>query len=65
MVEYSQWVGIVRTEAVSQGADLSDFEENSNVVSVAADIWNDRKAELKAATGREAEQIAADEVTVA
>jgi len=64
MVEYNQWVSIVRTEAVSQGAELNDFEENSNVVSVSADIWNARKNEIQKASGREAEGIAAEEVSV-
>lgn len=64
MVDYSTWVSTVRTEAAEQGADLSDFEVNSSIVSVAASVWNDRKDELKAATGREAEKIAADEVSV-
>lgn len=65
MVEYSTWVSIVRTEATEQGADLSDFETNSDLISVAAAVWNDRKAELQAASGREAEQIASAEVSVA
>lgn len=64
MVDYSTWVSTVRTEAVAQGADLSDFEANSEVVKVAADVWNDRKQEIQSATGQEAERIAADEVTV-
>lgn len=64
MVDYSTWVSTVRTEAASQGADLSDFETNSDLISVAAAVWNDRKAELQAGSGRKAEQIAADEVTV-
>lgn len=64
MVDYSTWVSTVRTEAAEQGADLNDFETNSDVVSVAASIWNDRKDELQQATGREAEQIAGDEVNV-
>lgn len=64
MVEYSTWVSAVRAEASAQGADLSDFETNSQVVSVAAGVWNDRKDELKDASGRMAEQIAAEEVSV-
>lgn len=65
MVEYSTWVSIVRTEAASQGADLDEFETNSDVVSVAAAVWRDRKQELQQADGRTAEQIAAQEVSVA
>lgn len=65
MVEYSTWVSIVRRTARQKGADLSDFQENSNVVSVAADIWNERKNELKQASEGTAEEIATDEVSVA
>lgn len=64
MVEYSDWVGIVRRVASRKGADLSDFEENSAVVSVAADIWNDRKRELQQASQSRAEEIASAEVNV-
>lgn len=64
MVDYSTWVSIVRSEADRKGADLTAFEENSAVVSVAASIWNDRKAELQSASRRTAEEIAGDEVTV-
>lgn len=64
MVDYSTWVSIVRSEADRKGADLRRFEENSAVVSVAASIWNDRKAELAAASRTVAEEIAEDEVTV-
>lgn len=65
MVEYETWVGIVREEAAAQGADTSDFDTNSSIVSVAASIWNDRKQEIKNAGGRKAQQIAAAEVSVA
>lgn len=64
MVEYSTWVSIVRDEASRKGADLRQFEENSALVSVAADIWNDRKEELKAASRSEARTVAEGEVTV-
>lgn len=64
MVEYSTWVSAVRAEASAQGADLSDFETNSQLISVAADVWNDRNSELQSATGQMAEQIAAEEVSV-
>lgn len=64
MVKYHEFVGLVRQEAKAQGADMSEFESNSEVVSVAASIWNDRKEELKAADRSEAERIASDEVTV-
>lgn len=64
MVNYETWVSVVRTEANRQGADLRQFDENSNVVSVAADIWNDRKQELQNATEREARRVAEGEVNV-
>lgn len=65
MVQYHEFVRLVRREASRQGADLSDFEENSDVISVAADIWNDRKEELQNASEREAAAVAEEEVTVA
>lgn len=64
MVKYETWVATVREEATSQGADLSDFETNSQLVSVAAAVWNDRKKELQNASGRQAQSIAAEEVSV-
>lgn len=64
MVSYETWVGIVRRVASRKGANLSDFETNSAVVSVAADIWNARKEELKGASTSAAEQIANEEVSV-
>lgn len=64
MVAYETWVSAVRAEASAQGADLSDFDTNSAIVSVAAEVWNDRKAELQDADGRTAEQIASEEVDV-
>lgn len=64
MVDYSTWVSIVRSTSDRKGADLRQFEENSNVVSLAADVWNDRKAELKSASRTAAEEIADSEVTV-
>lgn len=65
MVEYSTWVSIVRTEATAQGADLHDFEKNSELIKVAAAVWNDRKQELQNASGPKAKRIAKAEVSVA
>jgi hypothetical protein len=64
MVDYSTWVSIVRSEADRKGADLTAFEENSAVVSLAAEVWNDRKAELRSASEQEARTVAEGEVTV-
>ena len=63
MVSYEEWVGIVRETAGRKGADLSDFETNSTVVSVAASIWNDRP-DLKTAPASTAREVAESEVTV-
>lgn len=64
MVDYSTWVSIVRSEADRQGADLTAFEENSAVVKVAAEVWNDRKGELSSASRTSAERVAGEEVSV-
>lgn len=64
MVDYPTWVSIVRAEAKAQGADLSQFETNSSVVSVAASVWTDRKAEIKNTGRSEAKRIASSEVSV-
>lgn len=64
MVSYEQWVGIVRDVASRKGADLSDFGTNSDMVSVAAAIWRDRKTEIKQASQSRAKKIADGEVTV-
>lgn len=64
MVSYSTWVSIVRSEAGRQGADLSDFETNSDVMSVAGDIWNDQKGLLQEASKNRAEDVARSEVNV-
>lgn len=64
MVTYNEWVGIVMDVADSKGASNS-FEENSSALSVAADIWNDRKGELRNASRGTAESVAQDEITVA
>lgn len=63
MVEYHEWVSIVFAEAKAQGFEAS-FDENNTVVTVAADVWNDRSAELKTASGSQARKIAGQEVTV-
>jgi len=64
MVQYHVWIGAVRAAAKAQGADLRDFEANSNVVSVGADIWNDRKEEIRKANAQEARAIADEEISV-
>lgn len=63
MVQYSDWVSIVFDVAKAQGYRAS-FGNNSEVVQVAAAIWNDRKAELQAASRSAARRVAEEEVTV-
>lgn len=64
MVSYETWVSIVRSTADRKGANLSDFSTNSDLVSVAASVWRDRKGELQAASEGTAKEIAEGEVTV-
>lgn len=64
MVSYNEFVGIVFDVAESRGAENS-FEKNASTLSVAADIWNDRKAELRPASESTARSIAEDEISVA
>lgn len=64
VVKYPTWVSVVRTEVSKQGANLNDFSTNSDVVSVAAAVWNDRKNELESMSRSEAETVATQEVDV-
>lgn len=63
MVKYTKWVSIVFDVAESQGFD-SSFADNSTAVSLAAEIWNDRKQELRSASVSTAREIAGEEVSV-
>lgn len=63
MVDYQTWVRIVRQTAGRKGADLSEFETNSEIVRAAASVWND-KPQLKTASVKHAEDVAKKEVTV-
>lgn len=64
MVSYQRWTAIAFEEARSQGMESS--QENSQaLVSVVADIWNDRKDDLQTATVSEARSIASTEIEVA
>jgi hypothetical protein len=64
MVAYENWVSVCRSEADRQGADLNDFEVNSMVVSVAGEVWRDRKDEIERANQTRAKEIARSELTV-
>lgn len=64
MVSYNEWVGIVFDVADSKGAKNS-FEKNASTLSVAAEIWGDRKSEIRPASESTAIAIAEDEISVA
>lgn len=64
MVKYAEWVSVVWKEARSQGLDDVTFEDSQSVTTVAADIWNDRKDDIKNADTATARQIAGDEVRI-
>lgn len=61
MVSYQRWTSIAFQEARSQGMENSQ-QNNQELVSIVAEIWQDRKRELSAATIAEAEEIAAAEI---
>lgn len=63
MVSYQRWTSIAFDEARSQGMQSS--QENSQaLVSVVADVWNDRKEELSSGTVAEAQRIAGEEISI-
>lgn len=61
MVTYQRWTAVAFDVAREKGADLG--EEQTEVISVAADIWNDRD-DLERATVSEARSIAQSEIEV-
>lgn len=63
MVSYNEWVGIVFDVADSKGAENS-FEKNASTLSVAAEIWNDRRNEIRPSSESTAIAIAEDEISV-
>lgn len=64
MVSYQRWTQIAFAEADRQGMRSSQ-ENSQSLISVAAEVWRDRKQELQAATIAEAESIARNEINVA
>lgn len=67
MVSYQRFTSICYEVARQKGASLEGEgtqQENRDLVSVIADIWNDRKDELAAATIAEARKIARQEIEV-
>jgi hypothetical protein len=50
---------------VAKSKGMQNSQENSaNLISVASEVWNDRKDELSTATVAEAREIAEQELTV-
>lgn len=64
MVTYQKWTSIAFETAAEKGMESSS-ENSASLISVAADVWNDRKDELKTATAPEAKKIARREINVA
>lgn len=67
MVSYQRWTSICYEVAREKGAQLSGEgtqQENQNLVSVIAEIWNDRKETLNTATVTEAKELAQREISV-
>lgn len=64
MVSYQAWTSTVFEVAKADGARIEDISDGSNVVSVAAEVWQDRKEELRTATAAEARDIAQQEIRV-
>lgn len=64
MVSYQRWTQIAFETAEEQG--MRSSQENSQaLISVAADVWNDRKGELQSATIAQARNVAEEEISVA
>lgn len=67
MVSYQRWTSVCYEVARQKGATLEGpgtQDENRALVSVIAEIWNERKDELSTATVSEARNIARQEVEV-
>lgn len=63
MVSYQRWTEVAFRVARSKGMESS--QENSQaLISVVAEVWNDRKSELNTATVSEAESVARQEIDV-
>jgi hypothetical protein len=63
MVSYQTWTAVAFDVAQSKGMQNSQ-ENSANLVSLAAEIWQERKAELSTATRAEAERVAEQELNV-
>lgn len=64
MVSYQTWTSIVFDVAKSEGARFENINDGAAVVSVAADVWNERGNQLKTATAAQARDVARQEIEV-
>jgi len=64
MVTYQAWTSTVFEVAKQDGAQFENISDGSSVVSIAAEVWQERKGELKTATAAEARDIARQEIQV-
>lgn len=64
MVSYQRWTSIAFEVAREKGAQFDSLSSSSDGIQVFADIWNDRKDELSAASVQEARQVAREEISV-
>ena len=67
MVSYQKWTSIAYEVARQKGAQIDGEgtqQTNQQLVSVIADVWNDRKEDLSTATVSEARTIARQELSV-
>jgi hypothetical protein len=63
MVSYQRWTEIAFRVARQKGMETSQ-ENSQNLISIVADVWNERKSELNAATVSQAENVAEQEISV-
>lgn len=67
MVSYQKWTKVAYNVAERKGADITGLgtqENNQVLVSVIAEVWNERKDELDSATVAEARTIAEQEIEI-
>lgn len=63
MVSYQKWTAVAFEAARSKGMRSSQ-ENSQDLISLAAQVWNRRKAELSTATVAEARAVADEEIHV-
>jgi len=67
MVSYQTWTAIAYQEAVRKGAELEGegtARSNRELLSIIAEVWQDRKDELSTMTRTEAREVADNEISV-